>query len=240
MSSQTVLHIVRHAQGYHQVPLDHPNRDIPDPELTPYGLEQCEQFCSTFPHHPDLDLICASPMRRTIRTALVCFEPEIKKNFKVLALPDAQEATDVPSDVGSDAARLKDNFGASVDYSELYNEWYVKAGQNAVTNTALHERALRLRKWIRAREETNIVLVTHGIFAHYLTGNIDENGEQTGKQFAQSSATSQSSLNLDLRGEYWQNVRWRSFQLQDDEVASLLETEESQRRTSAGEAGLHH
>lgn len=182
MAPDSTIHLVRHAQGYHQLPLSHPDVNLRDPELTPYGREQCQRFCAQFTRHEEVNLLCASPMRRAILTALLAFEPEVARGMTILALPDAQEATDVPSDTGSTPSTLTQEFGDQVDCQNLSDEWFVKAGYNAVDQVSLFARARALRRLLREREEKEIVLVTHGYFAHFITGNIDGNGEQIGEQ----------------------------------------------------------
>ena len=182
MAPDSTIHLVRHAQGYHQLPLSHPDIGLHDPELTPYGREQCQRFCAQFTHHKDVDLLCASPMRRTLRTTLMAFEPEVARGMRVIALPDAQETTDTPSDIGSAPSTLMEEFGDQIDYSNLSDDWYLKMGNNAVDYASLLARARRLRRWVREREEKDIVVVTHGAFAHFITGNVDEEGQQIGEQ----------------------------------------------------------
>lgn len=174
------LHIVRHAQGYHQLPLDHPDTTQRDPELTTYGIEQAVHFSQSFPHHGEIDLLCASPMKRTIRTALVAFEQDVTAGRHIVLLPDAQEATADASDTGSEVAELQRVFGDVIDVRLVEGKWYEKAGAQAIELGALRARAARLRKWLRSQEKESVVLVTHGLFAHYLTGNIQDDGGQTG------------------------------------------------------------
>lgn len=121
-------------------------------------------------------------MRRTILTALLAFEPEVARGMKIITLPEAQEATDVPSDTGNPPSTLMKEFGDQVDYSNLSDDWYVKDGRNATDRLSLFARAKALRWWVRERPENEIVVLTHGYFAHFITGNIDENGEQIGEQ----------------------------------------------------------
>ena len=121
-------------------------------------------------------------MRRTLLTALLAFEPEVMRGLKIVAVADAQEATHAPSDTGSPPSTLMKEFGDHrIDYRNLSDEWYVKTGRNAVDHKSLFARARALRRWLREREEKVIVLVTHGYFAHFVTGNIDEKGGQVGK-----------------------------------------------------------
>jgi len=179
------IHIIRHAQGFHQLPLNAPNTSIRDAELTPHGNAQCNKFRrDTFPtaQYDSIDLLCASPLRRTIQTAQLAFEPCLERGMRIVCLLDAQEATAAPSDTGSPVDELRARFGdVNVDYSEMEPLWYEKTGRNAVSIEALRARARALRKWMGAREEREIVLVTHGLFAHYLTGDIDDEGKQLGE-----------------------------------------------------------
>lgn len=73
----------------------------------------------------------ASPLRRTIYTALLSFEPVFKekKDVKVVAIPEAQETSDVPCDTGSDPDFLKKEFEEKklpVDLSLVKEGWNTK------------------------------------------------------------------------------------------------------------------
>lgn len=181
MAPPSTVHIVRHAEGFHQLPRDHPDTLIRDPSLTPRGVEQSKLFCEHFPYHDATELLCASPLRRTVQTASLAFAPEVQRGLKILAVADAQEATDAPSDTGSDKTRLVSEFGDLLDVSLLRDAWYEKVGENGTDQAALRERARRLRSFLRQRPESVVVLVSHGAFAHYITEHVDPEGHQTGK-----------------------------------------------------------
>lgn len=182
MAPYSTLHLVRHAEGYHQLPRDHPHVHIRDALLTETGKQQAKEFCSTFPYHDRTDLLCASPLQRTLQTAQLAFAPELGRGMTILAVPEAMEAGPDPSDTGSPASNLRKNFDSGVvDFHLLTEDWFVKAGINAPNDPHLRERARRLRHFLRARPEKNIVLVTHGLFAHYVTEHVDPDGHQTGK-----------------------------------------------------------
>ncbi|KAG0649486.1 hypothetical protein D0Z07_4082 [Hyphodiscus hymeniophilus] len=214
-----VVHLVRHAEGYHQLPHDHPDVNIHDPSLTPRGIKQSLRFGAKFPYIAQTTHLYASPLRRTLQTTMLAFKLEMASGLRVVALPDAQEATDAPSDTGSDITVLRNEFGDAVSYEHVGGAWYEKTGGNATDVSSLHHRAKRLRVWLRSQapDGGQIVVVTHGIFAHYLTGHIDEQGIQT--------------------GEYWTNVMWRSFVFgdTDDSNATFIETEESEHRAAKKE-----
>ncbi|OJD24121.1 hypothetical protein ACJ73_04516 [Blastomyces percursus] len=166
-----IIHCVRHAQGFHN--LNHANHIIPDPLLTPHGESQCRSLSVEFPHHSQIDLVVASPLRRTIYTALLSFEDQIKnKGLTIIALPEIQETSDVPCDVGSDLAVLQkevDDNGLPVDLKLVGVDWNSKKEKWAPSAEAISNRAREARRWLKARPEKEIVIVTHGGFLHYFT-----------------------------------------------------------------------
>lgn len=102
------------------------NHVIPDPVLTDLGHEQCRKLRDDFPYHAQIDLITASPLRRTIYTALESFEPvfQAHPNTQLIALPDAQETSDVPCDTGSDPEVLRKEFaGTNVNIDLVQDGW---------------------------------------------------------------------------------------------------------------------
>lgn len=136
-----------------------------DPTLTPIGDGQCRTLQKTFPYR-NVDLIVASPLKRTIYTALLSFEDVLKnnKNLKVIGLPELQETSDLPCDTGSSAEELAKEFeGQPVDLSRVTPRWNDKKGRWAPTPEAIEERAKVARQWLMARPEKEIVVVTHGI-----------------------------------------------------------------------------
>lgn len=181
-----VIHCVRHAQGeslrlsrakislsdsnlgYHNLSVA--NHSMHDPSLTPFGLEQCHNLAQDFPYHESTRAIVASPLRRTIHTALHAFKPLIEKGMPVIALPEVCETADVPCDTGSDVAVLKEELkDKPVDLSRVKEGWNVKTGKWAPTADAIEKRAREARQWLKARPEKEIVVVTHGGFLHYFT-----------------------------------------------------------------------
>ena len=143
---------------------------MPDPSLTAFGEEQCRQLVNNFPYHDSIDLLVASPLRRTIYTTLLGFKPEVERGLRIIALPEVQETADVPCDTGTDADILKEEMkGKPVDLSRVNDGWNSKSGRWAPIATALEKRAREARQWLKARPEKQIVLVTHGGLLHYLT-----------------------------------------------------------------------
>ena len=137
---------------------------MPDPLLTPYGEGQCQTLRKNFPYMQNVDLVVASPIKRTIYTALIAFEPVLKeKNLKVIALPELQETSDLPCDTGSKPEELAKIFdGKPVDLDLVSPGWNSKRMKWAATATAIEKRARDARQWLMARPEKEIVVVSHG------------------------------------------------------------------------------
>jgi len=123
-----IVHLVRHGQGYNNLPTTPP--DAVDPTLTPLGESQCRTLAQKFPYHSSIEAIVASPLRRTLQTALIGFEPETQSGLTITALPEAQEISDFGADTGSDLKVLrKEMEGKPVDLSLVTEEWNSKRGK---------------------------------------------------------------------------------------------------------------
>lgn len=91
----------------------------------------------------------------------------------------AEEASDAPCDTGSEPEGLKEEFPNAVDFDSIKHNWWVHEGEYATDPKTLIARAAKLRRWIKARPEKEVVLVAHGFFNHFLTGEVDIEGNQT-------------------------------------------------------------
>ncbi|KAH9907504.1 phosphoglycerate mutase-like protein [Xylariomycetidae sp. FL2044] len=220
-----VIHLVRHAQGFHNLSPD--NQLIRDPGLTAEGEQQCADLRARFPAHHQITHLAASPIRRTLQTCLLAFAPAAAAGKRVIALPDAQEVSALPCDTGTDPAALAAEFGDRVDIGLVAPGWNDKApgSRYCPTPENLAERSRGARVWLRdlvrqAGENSQVVLVTHGGFLHYLT----EDWEGTVPERA---------------GTGWANTEVRSYEFADptgeDPNASLKETQTS-RRSRMGSA----
>ncbi|KAK4497887.1 hypothetical protein PRZ48_010542 [Zasmidium cellare] len=161
-------------------------------------------------HSADVELLLASPLRRAIQTCLLSFEPCIARGLRIIAVPHAEEVSENPSDTGSPAEVLRKEFGDDVvDFDALKHGWYEHVGEFAIDAAAVNSRAKKLRRWIKARPEKEVVLVSHGFFNHFLTGDVDDKGEQT--------------------TPWWEETELRTytFSEEDDELAMIYETEGS-------------
>ncbi|WPG98234.1 Hypothetical protein R9X50_00102200 [Acrodontium crateriforme] len=207
-----IIHCVRHAQGYHNISEE--NHKILDPNLTPFGQEQCLSLAKSFPYHNTVDLVVASALSRTIDTALAGFGDDIKRGgYKVIALPDLQEASELPCDTGSSPDVLAKKYADKpVDLGLVKEDWTSKKGRYSPDVEAVKARARDARKWLMARPEKEIVVVTHGGFLHYLT-----------EDFVGSNTPNHTG---------WTNTEYRTyvFSNNDTDNAHMIETPKSRSR----------
>lgn len=179
-----VIHFVRHAQGFHNLP--GASHDMLDPLLTPLGEEQCARLREGFPNHHRISLIVASPLRRTISTAFLSFGPALANGHcqpKILALPELQETSDSLCDCGKDPdtlAKELHDLQLPVDLSLVKPGWNIKLPTNkwSPSAAALNDRAIEAREILRSKikeleaageTDPEIVVVSHGGILHYLT-----------------------------------------------------------------------
>ena len=124
------IHLVRHGQGQHNLEPLVKNRQIHDAKLTDLGIQRCKKFSEEFPKNIQIDLVCASPMWRAIQTASYCFSDVVSKTKtqRILLLPDAQETSAFPCDIGSPVSVIIKEFGDLVDAHIVTDEWTSKKG----------------------------------------------------------------------------------------------------------------
>lgn len=169
--------------------------------LTPLGEQQCTILASTFSSHSRVSLVIASPLTRTLQTALLSFGPTLSNGFcvpTVLALPEAQETSASLCNVGSDVDDLRkicQQLDWPVNLSRVHNGWNVKSSPKwAPTRDAISQRAKEARAFIwekiqdlqrNGQESPEIVFVTHGAFLHYFTEDWEDSGIEKGKSLPQ-------------------------------------------------------
>ncbi|KAH6618150.1 histidine phosphatase superfamily [Chaetomium sp. MPI-SDFR-AT-0129] len=246
----TYIHFVRHAQGLHN--LTAANHVLPDPDLTPLGREQCAALAASFPHQHLITHLVASPLRRTLYTCLLSFEPALARlpaeTTKVVAVPELQEISPWACDTGSDRGVLEGEFGPTakaagegqerakqVDLGLVVDGWNEKLSLDspwAPVMERLEARARTARVWLRelGREfekknpgvDAHVAVVTHGGILHFLTQDYDGMDPQTGTG--------------------WTNTEWRTYQFanpeETDGEAKLKETADSWSRRRGSTTAL--
>jgi broad specificity phosphatase PhoE len=167
------IHLIRHAQGYHNLSIE--NESIHDPDLTPLGEEQCAAVREAFPHHDKLTRLVASPLRRTLYTGILCFGgPE--HLYPIVPLDVLQEVSGSPCDTGSEPSRLAEEFGDRVEVRGLSPSWTDKGPDSKFEPQLdkLMARGKEARRAIRSLlgsldGDEHIAVVSHGCFLHFLT-----------------------------------------------------------------------
>ncbi|PHH65992.1 hypothetical protein CDD81_940 [Ophiocordyceps australis] len=208
------IHLVRHAQGVHNLSVA--NESIHDPDVTRLGQEQCAALRAAFPYHALVKHLVASPLRRTMTTCIAAFGSG--SLGPVAALDVLQEVSAAPCDVGSAREALRREFGSEVDLAGVREGWTDK-GPGSVFEPTVDKLTARAREARRAlrdlvQGEEHLVAVTHGGFLHFLTD--DWQGIPEG------------------RATGWDNCECRSYHLADptgkDDDAALIETDQSRAR----------
>lgn len=94
-------HIIKKNLGSNKTNWPQRNYSIRDAVLTEKGKEQCRTLSSAFKYHEEIDIVFASPLRRTIQTASLSFGPVLaRKEVPFVLLPALQEVSNIGCDVG--------------------------------------------------------------------------------------------------------------------------------------------
>ncbi|CAE6444795.1 unnamed protein product [Rhizoctonia solani] len=214
MSSKRV-YLLRHGQAEHNVADDY---SIHDAVLTPLGRQQCLDFAQANPDFQNVpDVILTSPFRRTLSTTLLAVPKTFQRLLpqgKILLLPQLQETHDYPCDTGSDREvleQIEEFKNRGFDWSPLADDWNKNQGFYAPTPEALAARARWVRRFVRDRPETDILLIGHGGIFREIDGRM---------------RSSDSEVKASL--SRWGNVECRvyTFKSDDDDDAVLVPVEE--------------
>lgn len=185
----STIHIVRHAESAHNVSKDFSHRD---PPLTSLGFTQAATLSQTVPNPSNIAVMITSPLSRAIQTTLSGFGTILDERYyssesgkgvangaKLLLDPELQERSAEPCDTGSSAAELEAEF-PGLDFRALGQVWPAKTGGFAADDEAVSARAGRMRGSLRKVLEgiedgegkrRDAVVVTHGVFMKFLTGD---------------------------------------------------------------------
>jgi len=213
------VHLVRHAQGYHNISPE--GHTLLDPQLTDTGKDQARRLQQDFPFYNSIGLILASPIKRAIYTALLGFDEQIhRRGLKVVAMPDLQPTSDRLCDTGVSRHEVAREFeGLPVDLSFVTPGWECKRGRWKTTEEATVKRAREVVEWIAGRGEEEIVIVSHrGMMPYLVEGWTDDDPSAS---------------------NHWTNTEYHSCEVgrTSDGHACLIETSESKRRNMPDRSG---
>ncbi|KAI5864447.1 histidine phosphatase superfamily [Durotheca rogersii] len=227
------IHVVRHAQGLHNVPSFGWN--TPDPHLTTEGLNQCAELQRSFPYMDKVVCVLASPSKRAIQTALLAFGQALAANpshagRQVVLVPDLREIGNYPCNACSSAEELAEEFSNAINREYLKDDWNGGGPSNPHSLSevlARVERARRMildvaQRWNHAGD-AHIVVVSHGNLSARLTEDI--------------------SGTAPVKGPAWFNAELRSYHLArgsgPTNAPYLVETAESKARTQGRHVAIH-
>ncbi|KAJ4392716.1 hypothetical protein N0V85_006872, partial [Neurospora sp. IMI 360204] len=253
---KTYIHLVRHAQGHHNVSAA--NHSITDPLLTPLGESQCFALRDSFPYHDKITHLVASPMRRTLYTCLLSFQPAVERlrlqsqndgkkgGGVVVALPEVQEVSNLPCDCGSAPEKLHEEFDAEglVDLELVQEGWQDKESPDSPWKPEmdkLKRRAEKARRWLfelAARGSSSSSSPSKSAKSQADCGEAELEPEEEEKHIVVVTHggllhfLTQDFDGMDLnKGTGWGNTEWRSYEfVKEAEDVRLKETEESWRK----------
>jgi broad specificity phosphatase PhoE len=180
------IHLIRHGESEHNITKDRTHRD---PPLSPLGLDQAKEFVQAIPNQDRIGLVVASPLRRSVQTAVTGFSQVIDKAYlttgidngaKLIFDPDLQGRGDEPCETGSDRVVLESlfpglNFGSLKDgWTEPGDEEFVKARSQRVL-----QRLAKISEEMKDQERRDIAVVTHGIMTRLMSHG-DKPGHRSG------------------------------------------------------------
>lgn len=184
------LHFLRHAEGTHNVSREYNDPKHKDARLTDFGIQQCEKLAKAQPllleskSSKKKMTVATSPMTRCVQTARLCFDKESHMiTEKYVALEELRETVNYQCDIRRTTSELKEEFGASVDFSRLENDeedplwqyWIERCGSEEEhtmhrESASLYKCADRARKffeWVvekKADTEEEIIVSSHSAF----------------------------------------------------------------------------
>ncbi|KAE8412676.1 histidine phosphatase superfamily [Aspergillus pseudocaelatus] len=184
---QERIHLVRHAEGLHNLRND---PTIPDASLSERDFDFAEDLGHRFirDYSNCVGAIISSPLRRTIQTSLAAFprildsaqyaeSSGVGANKGVMLALDAnvQEITDLPCNTGSKVDTLTKEFpGLKSEIERLDKNWHKKAGPDSPLPQPLSERRAAILNPLQKtladlknkQMSDDIIVVTHqGVIA---------------------------------------------------------------------------
>ena len=158
--------------------------ELHDPGLTPGGIKDSKLFTTLYTNLRAPSVVVTSPLRRCLQTTIYAFGELIDTGkVRAIAHPDLQEVSNAPCDTGTPLDTLREEFRQIQFPDELFPDIWPRDPSTRLekegtiyddTPDMLQDRAERIRKWLREElDDTEIIVVTHGSFAHFFFDNWD-------------------------------------------------------------------
>lgn len=187
-TNKKIIHWIRHAEAESNVP-DYNFNSI-DSNLTINGMAQCAKLKKNLKNKLGLSkiqLYVVSPLERTLSTYTNVFETmsttvstTVSTNTTrlnhVISLEEIRERIDKPCHKRQDInfKKLQYKF---INFAEIKTnrDYLYEFVGGFETEIELIERAKKFLNWLSLRNETNIIVITHGSFLHILFNKIIPN-----------------------------------------------------------------
>jgi broad specificity phosphatase PhoE len=173
-----LVHMIRHAEGTHNVNKEYKADINLDARLTEKGVAQCQTVADNIPSSFDkVDLILTSTMTRCVQTALYCFPSLAKdKSIPFVANEDIRETVNHTCDRRRPLTDIAAEY-PEVDFSEvpvnedgIWNSYKERLGSDwdeMRESAELHRVADRGRSfwgYLSKRSEQEVIVCTHSAF----------------------------------------------------------------------------
>ncbi|KAJ0024962.1 hypothetical protein Pint_08540 [Pistacia integerrima] len=160
-----ILHLVRHAQGVHNTEIGKGpeallSQELFDAQLSDLGFKQVEKLRKEVEDKgltKKIDLVIASPMLRTLQTAVGVFGGKSQAN-----------RFDVHTSTAGNCAKFD---GPPIIAVEQCRERWIESEDDILWKAEVREsyeevaaRGMKFLKWLWTRQEKEIAIVSHGIF----------------------------------------------------------------------------
>jgi broad specificity phosphatase PhoE len=124
------------------------------------------------------EVVVTSPLRRCLQTAMHAFgQLAIAGRIRIIAHPDLQEVSNRPCDTGTPLDLLRSEFPAVEFLDDVFPDAWPRSSDTMPDKEdtiydnkpeLLYARSVRIKKWMKELDAKEIVVVTHGSFAHFL------------------------------------------------------------------------
>jgi broad specificity phosphatase PhoE len=181
-----LLHLIRHAEGTHNVHSDYRNPAHIDARLTPLGRQQCAELQKQLIQQKlTVDCIVTSTLSRAIQTAQLSFHQQLSTNtVPLIACEEWRETVNYLCDTRRHLSELKADY-PDVDFSavntqddRIWDRYERMLGPHDTYTThreskdynALALRAESAWRFLLDRQEKSIAVVSHSaLFMHMFT-----------------------------------------------------------------------
>ena len=159
------IYWIRHGESFSNT--SDLNNSIIDPDLTVYGIEQCQVLKNKMKNenlYGKIDLIVVSPLSRSLQTCSNLFDNLIY-NSNFVCVEEVREHINKPCHKRKNKKELINKY-KYIDFSNIiYEDDYLYDKYNCnEPKSEVIKRCNKFIKWLKCRKENHIVVISHGNF----------------------------------------------------------------------------